>query len=210
MAPDHEHDGGQTDDQGGQGERPDEDGGDVVLGDGAERGVGHRDGLAGDHGRQASEDEHATQGGHEAGHADVGDPEAVPRADGQADRDHQEDRGPPRDPVLHGQGAHAADERDHGAHGQIDVRGDDDHQHADGGHEHVRVLLEQGDHVVRIQQAPARQDLEDDDHQHEGQVDAVGTHVAQQQGLQALFVPALLGCGGYGCGRHFGNYPFKN
>ena len=124
----------------------------------------------------------------------------MPCADGQTDDDHQHDgEEPVQTPILHGQCADAADEGDHRADGQIDVGGDDDHQHTYRGDEHVGVLLEQRDHVVRIEQAAAGEDLEYDDHHNQREEDAVGASVTEQQLLEGLgfyLVVALLDGGG--------------
>ena len=124
----------------------------------------------------------------------------MPCADGQADDDHQDDgEEPVQPPVFHGQGSDAADEGDHGADGQIDVGGDDDHQHAYCGDKHVGVLLEQRNHVVRVEQTPSGEDLEHDDHDDQREEDAVGPGVAEQQLLEGLgfyLVVALLDGGG--------------
>ena len=73
-----------------------------------------------------------------------------------------------------------ADEAGDRAHGQVDVAGDDDDDHADGQDQDVAVLLNDVGDVQRLQQDAAGPDLEQDDDHGQGDEDAVLAEVALQ------------------------------
>jgi hypothetical protein len=89
-------------------------------------------------------------------------------------------------PVHHRDGEDPTDERDDGADREVDVAGDDDHDHADGEDHDVGVLLEQARHVVRHEQLAAGEQLEEDDDRDEGTDDAVLAQVGLLGSLASL------------------------
>ena len=77
--------------------------------------------------------------------------------------------------------ADGADEAGDRTDGQVDVAGDDDHHHADGQDQDVAVLDHQVGDVLRLQQDPVGQDLEQQDDQDQGDKDANLAEAACQE-----------------------------
>ena len=172
----------------------------VVAGDAAELRRGDRHGFADDHGGEATEDEHAGQCGDEAGDAHVGHPEALPAADDQADDERDEDCEHPVDALpFHQYGAHTAYEGHDRADRQIDMRGDDNHDHADGEDDHVGVLLDERDEAVGLEQHALGEEFEDEHDDDERAHDAVLLRIVGQCREESR---ALLFCWGCIDGAH--------
>ncbi|CRH60729.1 Uncharacterised protein [Chlamydia trachomatis] len=118
--------------------------------------------------REATEDEHATQGDDECRNANVGNPEALPATDQDTEKQADDHCKWPRNVhLVHEQCNHATDEGDDRADSEVDVAGDDDHGHADGQDHHVCVLLNQRGDIVRGQKAATGEDVEQDDNDDE-------------------------------------------
>ena len=131
--------------------------------------VGDGDRLALQHDvGQAAEDHHARERGDEGRDLDVGDPEGLPRADQQTDREHDQHRQPHVHVLAHHDGADRADEADDRADGQVDVAaGEDAQQHAGGQNEHVGVLGDDVRQVLRQKQLAVGAPGEESRHQHQ-------------------------------------------
>ncbi len=133
---------------------------------GADRGVLLRHGNRGrvaDDLVDTAEDELAGQRHDERRDADEGDPEALPGADEGTDGEAEDDRGPHREvPDRHRLRDDDADDRRDRTDGQVDVAGDDDHDHAERQDQDVRVLQEQVDHVGGLEDQALRRDREED------------------------------------------------
>jgi hypothetical protein len=162
---------------------------------------------------QAAEEEHAGERDDEGRDADVGDPEALPDADEDPERQPEEDRRRPGQVELrHRQCDGRPHEGAHRADRQVDVTGDDHHHHADGQDEDVAVLHEQRRDVAWLEEEPVGQDLEHRHEQQESDHHAVLADVATEGvpdvaddgGSFAGALPA--GCGG-GLDRHL-SQPF--
>jgi hypothetical protein len=136
----------------------------------------------------AAEEQHAGQGDDERRDADVGDPEAVPRTDGEADGEGGEDADPPRLPVPDDHhGRHRTGQRHHGADREVDVPGDDHDDHADGQHQDVGVLQDDVRDVAGAQRDAVVGEHEEQRHdRHERDVDAAGAQVAADQRTQVV------------------------
>ena len=136
---------------------------------------------------EAAEGVHAGQRGDKGGHADLGDPEALERADGQADRQHDQHGQPHVGPARHHHAADGRREAHHRADRQVDVASRQDaQQHTGGQHEHVGVLGDQAGQVGREQDQPflAGPEREHDGHDHQG--DDHGVFLEKLTGLEAL------------------------
>ena len=121
----------------------------------------------------AAEDEHAGQGDDEGGNPDVGNPRALPGADQHSHEQPEQDGQRPREvPVPHRGGHHDADESGNGSDRQVDVAGDDHHDHADGEDEDIGVLADQVDQVAGRQRQSVGQVLEEQNDGDQAEEDA--------------------------------------
>ncbi len=136
--------------------------------------------------RHAAEQEHAGQGDDERRDPDVGDPEALPRTDHEADREGGEDADPPGLPVLDDDDRRGrTGQRDDRADRQVDVPADDDDDHADREDQDVRVLQDDVREVARAEQHPVREHREETDDGDERDVDPARAEILGEDLLES-------------------------
>src|SRR3954464_6306864 len=147
--------------------------------------------------RQAAEQQHAGEGHDERRDADVGHPEALPRAYGEAHGQRRDHADPPRIALFdHQDGGDGAGERHHRTDGEVDVAGDDHDDHADCQDQDVGVLQDDVRDVAGGQRHAPGQDREQRDDGHERDVDAALAQVAGEQRADVAGTGAQSGGGG--------------
>ena len=158
--------------------------GDKALAKGQEALLADDDGagLGQGQGQQATEDEHAGQGGDEGRHTYPHDQSALIQADQQADQQNDENGEPLIDAVgLHQNSGDGACEAGHIADGQVDVLQDQDQRHADGKHGNVGGLIKEVGDVGGLKEFAAGPDLEEQHDEDQSDIHHIALDVVFQK-----------------------------
>ena len=90
--------------------------------------------------------------------------------------------------MLHQDGTHPADKGNKRPHAQIDLRGNNNHHHADSKYDHISILLDKGYERVGLEEHASRKDLEGNDDNNKCADNTVLAQVARNRCYKRLLL----------------------